>query len=114
MSKARFGSPKADAAGPVTPASIGAFDLGLGTPLVSGENLDDFKEPGTFLCPTAGVAAALSNAPQSRYGFKLFVMATKEDQVIQLAITNVGACTPYMRRWTGSAWGTWRHIDTTQ
>lgn len=114
MSKARFGSPKADAAGPVTPASIGAFDLGLGTPLVSGEDLDDFTEAGTFVCPSAPVAAALSNAPQSSYGFKLFVMATKEDQAIQLAITNIGACTLYLRRYTGSSWGTWRHITTTQ
>jgi hypothetical protein len=114
MSKARFGSTRADAAGPVTPASIGAFDLGPGTPLVSGEDLDDFTEPGTYSCASGTLAAALANAPQTSYGFKLFVMVPKPGQAIQLAITNIGACTLYLRRYTGSSWGTWRHITTTQ
>lgn len=114
MSKARFGSPRTDAAGAVTPASIGAFDLGAGSPLLSGEDLDDFTEPGTYSCASGTLAAALTNAPQTSYGFKLFVMVPTPGQAIQLAITNIGACTLYLRRYTGSSWGTWRHINTTQ
>lgn len=114
MSKARFGSPRTDAAGAVTPASIGAFDLGAGSPLLSGEDLDDFTEPGTYSCASGTLASALTNAPQTSYGFKLFVMVPTPGQAIQLAITNVGACTLYLRRYTGSSWGTWRHINTTQ
>lgn len=113
MSNARFGSPRTDAAGAVTPASIGAFDLGAGSPLLSGEDLDDFTEPGTYSCASGTLAAALTNAPQTSYGFKLFVMVPTPGQAIQLAITNVGACTLYLRRYTGSSWGTWRHINTT-
>lgn len=113
MSNARFGSPRTDAAGAVTPASIGAFDLGAGSPLLSGEDLDDFTEPGTYSCASGTLAAALTNAPQTSYGFKLFVMVPTPGQAIQLAITNIGACTLYLRRYTGSSWGTWRHINTT-
>lgn len=109
----RFGSGRA--AGSVsTPAAIGAFDLGVGTALTSGTDLDGLEEPGTYFCTNGTEAADLVNAPQTQYGFKLIVMASAETQVIQMAITNVGACTIYLRRKVGSTWGTWRHIDTTQ
>lgn len=99
----------------VTPAAIGAFDLGAGTALTAGTDLDGLDEPGTYFCNNGTEAADLVNAPQTSSGFKLIVMASSaETQVIQMAITNASACTIYLRRKVGSTWGTWRHIDTTQ
>lgn len=109
----RYGA-RGGAGAAITPASIGAFDLGTGTVLTAGTDLDGLEEPGTYFCTNGTEAADLVNAPQTNYGFKLIVMASAETQVIQMAITNVGACTIYLRRKVGSTWGTWRHIDTTQ
>ena len=110
----RYGAQKNAAAGAVTPGSIGAFDLWAGTALVAGQDLDGLTEPGCYNAKGSAVAAAVANSPQTSYGYKLIVMRAASGHVIQLAITDVGACTLYLRRWTGSAWGTWRTINTTQ
>lgn len=108
----RYGA-RGSAGAAITPASIGAFDLGAGTVLTAGTDLDGLDSPGTYFCSNGTEAADLLNAPQTSYGFKLIVMASADNQMIQMAITNVGACTVYLRRLAGSTWGTWRHINTT-
>ena len=112
--KVRYGTPVAGAVGAITPGSIGAFDLDTGMPLVSGMDLNDLQDPGCWYSEDGTVSAAVANSPQTNYGYKLMVMAPAPGQAIQLAITNIGACTFYLRRWTGSSWGTWRTIATAQ
>ena len=114
MSKLRYGTPASELPAAVTAASLGAFYLGAGEPLARGQNLNDLTSPGCYYSASGTISAALTNPPQTNYGFKLIVMEPVPGQAIQLAITNIGACTFYLRRWTGSAWGTWRSIATTQ
>ena len=112
--KIRYGSAAAGTPGAITPGSIGAFDLGAGTPLADGMDLNDLMDPGTWFSENGTVSAAVSHSPQSSYGYKLFVMAVNSDRVTQLAITSVGACTIYLRHYSNSSWGTWRTIATAQ
>ena len=114
MNKIRYGTPASDLPAAVSAESLGAFDLGPGAPLTRGTDLDNLTSPGSWYSSSGAVSAALSHPPQTSYGFKLIVMAPAPGQAIQLAITNVGACTIYLRRWTGSSWGTWRTIATSQ
>ena len=113
MSKVRYGTPAPDLPAETTAESIMAFYLGAGTPLARGQDLNALTAPGCWYSASGNLSAALINPPQTSYGFKLVVMEPMPGQAIQLAITNVGACTLYLRRWTGSSWGTWRHIATT-
>lgn len=114
MSKLRYGTPAPELPAAVTAASLDAFYLGAGEPLARGQNLNDLTSPGCYYSASGTISAALTNPPQTNYGFKLIVMEPAPGQAIQLAITNIGACTFYLRRWTGSSWGTWRTIATAQ
>ena len=108
--KMRFGAGSAVPAGATTPASIGAFDLGEGAPLISGQDLNEYKTPGCWYCANRDIAATITNSPTTTAGYKLIVMAIRPDRFVQVCIWNAAACTISIRRWSGSAWGAWKTI----
>lgn len=110
MIKARFGSPRQAASGEITPATIGAFDLGPGEPLVSGQNLNEFMTPGVWYAQNSAVAAAVTNSPVTSTGYKLVVMNTTVGRVMQVVFQNYTAAHVYLRWHNGTAWQAWKTI----
>ena len=105
--KMRYGGPKANAAGATTPNAIGAFDLGTGTLLTAGMDLDDIKGPGCWYSPDDTVSTGVSHSPITSVGYKLIVMRFDPGWVVQVAIARRYTCDVYLRRWGGSTWSTW-------
>lgn len=80
--------------------------------IVSGDDLNNFKTPGIYICPSGSVAASLVNPPMTGSGFKLVVMAGYIlERVTQYVTTNTNQ-TLY-RKYTGSAWTSWATLYTT-
>lgn len=77
--------------------------------ITANSDLNDYKTPGRFGCNTGSVAATILNAPYSTSGYRLEVVETTGNNLMQKLYPNAqnlanGAV--YMRTYTASS-GTW-------
>ena len=78
----------------------------IGTAIASGDNLDDYKTPGTYYSASSTITASLSSCPYTGSGFSLYVIrGYSTSRVVQLIVTNVNSV--YRRYYNGSAWSAW-------
>ena len=87
----------------------------LGTALVSGDDLNDFKTPGIYQCPNQSTANGVVNTP-IRQAYRLEVSALNTtDRYVQTVIAyNTNASIPtveiYRRLYVSAGWTAWKHF----
>lgn len=85
------------------------FALDGGTSIPSGDDLDDYKTPGTYVCASSSVANGIANTP-GNLAFRMVVMRVitgSTARFMQIAFPN-GYVRFYMRYYGGSSWGPWK------
>ena len=90
-------------------ANIGAFDLGVtANAIASGDNLNDYKTVGTYICATNVIANNLNqygNCPTTR-AFKMIVMySLSNTYLLQIIYDYRGEA--MWQRWYNSSWSSW-------
>ena len=90
--------------------------FGTGTPLRTGDNLNDMTALGTYNANTAAIAGALVNSPSAR-PFRMEVTtfngSTRFLQKIIDANTTTNVVTVYIRAYTSSGWTSWNKFEGT-
>lgn len=86
------------------------FALDGGTVIPSGDDLDDYKTPGTYTCASVSAASGIANTPLN-VAFRMVVMrvnsGTTTARLFQIVFPN-GFVRFYLRYYGGSSWSTWR------
>ena len=88
------------------------FALDGGTVIPSGDDLDDYKTPGTYTCAFSPVASGIANTPIN-VAFRMVVMRVISGttaRLFQIVFTN-GHVRFYLRYYGGSSWGGWRRFE---
>lgn len=82
----------------------------------SGDDLNDYTTPGTYVCSDSTTANSLNNCPTT-LGFKLIVMhartTTTYCQIIIPYYLSGDASFIQYRAYNGSSWGSWHKLATT-
>ena len=75
----------------------------------TGDDLDDYKTEGVYICESSTIASSLSNCPFSSTGFKLVVMKTYDDNRL-LQTIYVQNKQIFVRGYNESTWNVWKTI----
>lgn len=82
--------------------------------LPNGADLNDYSEPGTYLCYSATVAASLLNCPFTASNFKLVVNHSTGNSYLQQYIFSGTDQTIYVRGKSGTNWTAWKKVAYSQ
>lgn len=79
--------------------------------ITSNENLNDYTEPGTYLCINSLITATLSNKPTSlQYSFKLIVEDIGGGSYFIQKIIEMGTSNCYIRACSGGSFKNWEEV----
>lgn len=93
-------------------SNLGAI-YGLGTPIPSGANLDDYTNPGNYYSVSTANTGTLSNLPgRVKTGFRLEVIANTANSWLKQIMYPNGDLQQIWIRQLGGAWTNWNLVIT--